>query len=522
MDKEQVFPTQENSQGIIIERDEGGEVIFTESSGDYILPDYLPEIRKILKINARVIPAGKFISGGKAEFAGTVAYTIIYSDGEGHIIASMQNSEYEFSIPIPNDCAGASVCCDTAVDYVSYRLGGPRKISIRTTLKTKAHIICESLCQSDGGSFGDDVEELREAHYSMVTLCSASPEISLSDSALLDGYSADSVKIVYCDGKVFVREARAVAGGVVCRGEVIVKCIYSPEGGTAFSSVKRIPFEETVPVEGAQPTYNAVASGNCLSVDVSMSNGEGSTNVTYDVVFVIDVRCFTNSVINPVADMFSVKCDYDCKYDDLTVCRFGGSVLSNFTLDGSLQDLKGEMPRSIVDTEVKAEIKEVSVENGKAVISGVCTVTVIATVAGDSPNTQYASFEGTVPFRYETDLKASLSSDFEYRIEAVSSRSRIDTKGITFDTELSLWIKTSECSNVRMLESATPVLGSEYEHESGIAVVYPSGKTLWDISKAYKVHPRDITELNGLGNEMLGNPAASYTLDDVNHVLIEK
>lgn len=522
MDKEQVFSMQENSKGVAIERDEGGEVIFTESNGDYILPDYLPEIRKILKINAKVIPAGKFISGGKAEFAGTVAYTIIYSDGEGHIIASMQNSDYEFSLPIPADCAGASVCCDTSVDYVSYRLGGPRKISIRTTLKSIPHIICESICNSEGGNFGDDVEQLRTAHYSALTLCAASSEISLSDSAVLDGYSADSVKIVYCDGKVFVREARAIAGGVVCRGEVIIKCVFSPDDGTAFSSVKRIPFEETVPVDGAQPTYNAVAYGNCISVDVSMSTGESSTNVTYDSVFVIDVRCFTNSVINPVSDMFSVKCDYDCKYENVTVCRLSGSMLSNFTVSGSLTDLKGEVPRSIIDTEAKAEIKEITSENGRAVISGNCLATVIATVASDASATQYATFEFAVPFRYETDIKSMESTDFEYRIEAVFSRARIDTKGITFDAELSVWLKASECSDVKMLQSATPVPDSEYGHDSGITVVYPSGKSLWDIAKTYKVHPGDITALNGLGSEILDSPAAPYILDDVNHILIEK
>ena len=73
MDKEQVFSIEGQNDNVVMQKDGAGEYIFTETSGDYILPDYLPEIRKILKVTSKVIPAGKFISGGKAEFAGTVS-----------------------------------------------------------------------------------------------------------------------------------------------------------------------------------------------------------------------------------------------------------------------------------------------------------------------------------------------------------------------------------------------------------------------------------------------------------------
>ena len=44
-------------------------------------------IRKIIKIDTKAIPSGKFIGGSKAEFAGIVAYTVIYSDSDGKLAA---------------------------------------------------------------------------------------------------------------------------------------------------------------------------------------------------------------------------------------------------------------------------------------------------------------------------------------------------------------------------------------------------------------------------------------------------
>ena len=65
-----------------IERDVCGEVITSEAAGEYVLPDYQPEIRKILHVRAAVLPSGKYLGGAKAEFAGTVAHTVLYTDAD--------------------------------------------------------------------------------------------------------------------------------------------------------------------------------------------------------------------------------------------------------------------------------------------------------------------------------------------------------------------------------------------------------------------------------------------------------
>ena len=45
-------------EGYMIERDVYGECMTCEASGEYVLPDYQPEIRKILSVRAAVLPAG--------------------------------------------------------------------------------------------------------------------------------------------------------------------------------------------------------------------------------------------------------------------------------------------------------------------------------------------------------------------------------------------------------------------------------------------------------------------------------
>ena len=60
--------------------------IASEISNDYSLPDYMPEIRRILHIDVNVLPPAKYINVTGAEFNGNVDYNVLYagSDGELH------------------------------------------------------------------------------------------------------------------------------------------------------------------------------------------------------------------------------------------------------------------------------------------------------------------------------------------------------------------------------------------------------------------------------------------------------
>ena len=71
------------SEGRTFTEDLFGDAVFCDISEEFTLPEYEPEIKKILRVTARVLPAGKYVGGGRAEFAGSVVYGLIYRGTEG-------------------------------------------------------------------------------------------------------------------------------------------------------------------------------------------------------------------------------------------------------------------------------------------------------------------------------------------------------------------------------------------------------------------------------------------------------
>ena len=50
----------------------------SEISGEFSLPDYLPDVRRILRVKADPHITGKYMNGERLEFEGEVTMTLIY------------------------------------------------------------------------------------------------------------------------------------------------------------------------------------------------------------------------------------------------------------------------------------------------------------------------------------------------------------------------------------------------------------------------------------------------------------
>ena len=53
------------------------KTVTAEAGCDYAMPDYQPEVRRLLRVKTTLLPTTAYVGGGKAEFAGTVRYDVL-------------------------------------------------------------------------------------------------------------------------------------------------------------------------------------------------------------------------------------------------------------------------------------------------------------------------------------------------------------------------------------------------------------------------------------------------------------
>ena len=73
-----------------------GENVFCDVSEEFTLPEYEPEIKKILRVSARVLPAGKYVGGGRAELDPGYEYLYDAVYGTKALVFSNSREETEY------------------------------------------------------------------------------------------------------------------------------------------------------------------------------------------------------------------------------------------------------------------------------------------------------------------------------------------------------------------------------------------------------------------------------------------
>ncbi len=113
--------------------------VTNDCSEDFVLPDYYPEIRRIIGVRCTAAAEGKYVSGDEIEADGCVVYTVLYTDGDGEICQVSETTQYTASLPVKGDgLSPDGIVLDTAADGVVCRVTAPRKITLSAKVKTSA------------------------------------------------------------------------------------------------------------------------------------------------------------------------------------------------------------------------------------------------------------------------------------------------------------------------------------------------------------------------------------------------
>ena len=58
------------------------KTLSTELSGDFTLPDYQPEIKRLLRVTAEVLPPQKYVGDSEGEISGGIDYYVLYTGSD--------------------------------------------------------------------------------------------------------------------------------------------------------------------------------------------------------------------------------------------------------------------------------------------------------------------------------------------------------------------------------------------------------------------------------------------------------
>ena len=481
-----------------------------EANGELLLPDYLGEISRLLRISPTVYPAEQYINGANAEFVGRLCFDVLYAGADGRLYCAQSEEGYAFSVPTDGE-SEYSFSVDVMPEVVVGRVAAPRKLTLRC--KLRAHVAGfadQELCARLAPEIEDRVCMLGAAVECGRVRMATGEQTDLYGE--IETRPEEELGVIAMRAEPFVTDVSAIPGGVRCRGEVIATLLCSRGGtvdasadaeetdavGPAFTLTQRIPLECEVPLEGAGGADGARARVTVSSLHHTVESGRIS--LAMRVLPQVEVQsCET---LYYTKDLFMPHMKSECRYVTGRAQRPRFCANRNYSVSDSFARAALLLPAgaAVVDAHADAEVKETRAEGKSTLLIGEVHCHIL-----HRQDREWGTCEATVPFRVSVDGQAD-----SVIATATAPICRVQEEGarVRVDAELLLSLRGSSEQEICYVEGAA-FEPRETERRTDLEFCCPAaGESLWALGRRYALDPAAIARANGLDVDDFSDSAA--------------
>ena len=477
----------------------------TEISEEFSLPDYVPEIRRVLTVLAQVLPESKYLQqaqdGATLDLGGSVTYSLIYTDDEGKLNAVPLNSNYEEKITLQSNPQYTLV--DASVDNVSYRVSAPRKLTIKSRVKNKVTQGIQNQLRENitPKSSADELYlEKKEKTTKSVEMSTATlTNVRISDKLTSD--NENNVKPIWCDARLVIKDSRAKNGYVSARGEAIVKCLVE-ENGEIKVIEKTMPIAEEIEMSGAKENDLVRVGGRCVSLSISNEELKDSTQLFFDLVCDLEAEAYSNRERVLTEDVYSTSNEMEVTYKQMPVYSIVKAGESSFTFNESVKRKSNDISE-IIDVLVDPVCEKTEIKGEKMIATGKVNLCLIG-IKENEAEREYLCEAYEMPLRYELDLKKRTENGISRCLfSALNGSARLDKDSVSVRCEIYPSYSVFERTNEQIIDTGVIKKDTEFKKDgSTIRVYFPTeGDTLWEIAKRYH------TTVNKLAQDNIIDPS---------------
>ncbi len=472
---------------------------------DINLPDYCPEIQKILKCNVSAEIASVQNTSGRITAQGNAVVKLIYIGDNGKTAAFEQ--AYPIQKTAESDLITSESCVDVRVnvDYVNSRAVSQRRIDIRAMLtfifKVDKKREESVLCSAQGCGI-----QSRGNIYSFANLSGlCTKAFNLSEVIEIDSDKNPVSQIVNTSVFALSKDVKVINNKILIKGDCEIKIHYLAENKDAIECIEHsIPISQIIEVDGVN---EECISSLCLKVTSCETVGKVDSSGAMRLID-IGVRV----------------CASFAAYNDVSLNLISDAYSTTNELKNTVKSLEISTVNTTFDTtfinKVVVESIGVSVDS----ILGVwCSdIKCTSSLKGDVCILS-GTYQATVIYR-DSDKSTGIMQkpvDFEYSVNLKKTASRINCRAslqiaacsclLTGESKLELKTEISACGIILSNEIVKYISDIEILDEcenvnSACALtIYFSDENekVWNIAKKYKTTVQAIMKENDLDSEVI-------------------
>lgn len=476
---------------------------------DINLPDYCPDIQRILKcqVYPRIVSRG--VNGDRLELEGNYTVKVLYLDSGGTTVRCCDSSDtFSASINLKQNADNARITAFARVEYINCRATSPRRLDIHGSFSLCVKATAQEDTEVVSNIDSEDVEQQKKTLSFNKMVGFGQQQFSIDEVLELGNGKPAADNLIRTDAFAIVQDNKVIANKIMLTGEVYVKFLYSStENESALETMEyAIPFNQMLDCDGATDDCMCDVQLNVAGIETQIKNDYSGDKVFFDV----QVKLFAGAAVyrgsenTVVTDAYSKKFEMNLSYKQKSLDNLTDLANDSYILKSSLSPDDTAITK-VMDIWNEMSTVGANVENGQINYRGKVNLCVLALNAENRP----FYFERLVDFEYSrpySNAQDRLICSANMFVAGISYR--ITGSGIDVKTELKLNASIYRQVSLKIITDATADESKPraQDKSAALSIYYAdAGETLWNIARAYSTSVEAIKLENDLTGEFVEN-----------------
>ncbi|MEE3449479.1 MAG: DUF3794 domain-containing protein [Acutalibacteraceae bacterium] len=491
------------------------KTIFNETreqtvDADFALPDYCPDIQKILKCRIDPHIETRNIVGDRIEIEGTGTVKIIYIDAIKMAVRCTEQS-YPFSISenLREAPQNPAVQTDIKVNYLNCRALSPRRLNLHGAFSVSIKVLDKCEERTVTHIKGTDIQQKKKSVDYSYLHGITQRQFSVTET-LEPGQNHSPVQsVIRSDIRAVKGDCKISDNKLIYKGDLLVKLVYLSDldSGKLESMDYSIPFSQAIELDGN--TENSTIS---LRTEVMSYNIALRTEIGFDDPLpVLSAKlCITALVLEKrdttvITDCYSTLYRTEPEFSEVSLpvlkAQFKESIVDKVNVDFTESTVS-----KVTDVWCEKGSSVCTQKDGKNYITGKYNICVLA--ADSEGNTIYTERSSEYTHALSADILANKPSFYTETVSISSSYRICSERRIEVRTELlvsgELYDEVCE-KGLSSVSADKDKLRKDIAREPLVLYYAKAGEDVWDIARSYCTGADTIKSENELDADTLSD-----------------
>ena len=470
-----------------------------ENQVEYLLPDYLSDMRKLIYSSAELRRAASFLTEGGEEHSGIVVYNAVYLDNESNMHSATFTGDFDLLLKQSDE--GAILLTDMRTENPSVRMTGPRKLMAKCTVKASSITAKEEVVSLEIDKPEDAEVATRVANFATFIKCEEMEREYAEPLTSLLGATLDEIEVVYYSAEVSSLRATPQGGAVDVEGTVRIDVVIKNGDGVVYLSGKDIDFAESLGCDLPDAKLTVLPECGVTSLVVNTAPTDEGVDIVASMILSLGASIGYNSTEDVITDGYYKGYQTDARYKEISYTELSGHALvsESFSDEADLTEIECPAVRDVIFITGVPRL-ECKVKDGAIHYEGEIKFSGIVSEMREDGEIGYTSVRFALPIDREgkkRDICDGARIECALTVKNVSAYLDHGKLCLSYTLENALTVM-KDCT-LSILSRLTAGDAAVADGKTRISVYYPEeGDELFDIAKKFRTTEAKLAEDNSL------------------------